>query len=207
MGLSVVSVSLQKLRKIKGVSRAQFAKEIGESENTIINVEAGYTEASEEFMKKVADYFDISVEYLSGQIDGSTAVSLSDFFEETYVYKESDFCEGELHEERAVGRIKVALYNNRDRRLAMRVETNDMKNSRIQEDDIVVIKVQNTASDNDIVVVRHEGKILIRRFARRGDTIHLFADPMGRKIPAITYKVSDESYEIIGKVMACAISF
>ena len=207
MSFNVLSISLQKLRNIKGISRAEFAKAIGESENTVINVEAGYTEASDEFMKKVADYFDISVEYLSGQIDGVSAVHLSDFFEETYVYKESDFGCYQLHEERAVGRIKVAMYNNRDRRLAMRVESNDMKNARIQEDDVVVIKVQNTASDNDIVVVRHEGKVLIRRFARRGDTIHLFADPMGRKIPAITYKVSDTSYEIIGKVLTCAISF
>lgn len=59
---------LVKLRKDKGYTQKSLAAEIGLTERTIQNYEAGRVPDLDELIK-VADFFDVSLDYLVGRSD------------------------------------------------------------------------------------------------------------------------------------------
>lgn len=58
---------LKELRKKKGITQTDFAKEFNISIGTIGNWETGNREPDYEMLQKIADYFDVSVDYLLGR--------------------------------------------------------------------------------------------------------------------------------------------
>ena len=59
----------EKLRKEKGLSAYQICKDIGEPSGMISNWKAGRYTPKADKMQKIADYFNVSVEYLTTGID------------------------------------------------------------------------------------------------------------------------------------------
>lgn len=57
-------IRLKTLREEKGLSQAAFAKDFGVAQSTVGNWEAGTREPNFETVQKIADYFDVSVDYL-----------------------------------------------------------------------------------------------------------------------------------------------
>lgn len=60
---------LKKLRNSQGISQVEFAKRFNISTGTIGNWEVGKREPDFETIKRIADYFDVSVDYLLGRTD------------------------------------------------------------------------------------------------------------------------------------------
>lgn len=61
---------LNKLRKLKGVSQKQLANELGDiNQQTISHYETGIREPNIQTLIKLADYFDVSIDYLVGRSD------------------------------------------------------------------------------------------------------------------------------------------
>lgn len=61
---------LNKLRKLKGVSQKQLANELGDiNQQTISHYETGTREPNIQTLIKLADYFDVSIDYLVGRSD------------------------------------------------------------------------------------------------------------------------------------------
>lgn len=58
---------LQELRKEHGLKQKDFAQTIGYSQSQISQWETGVNEPTASALIKIADYFDISVDYLLGR--------------------------------------------------------------------------------------------------------------------------------------------
>ena len=58
---------LKKLRKDRGITQAEFANKFQISNGTIGNWEAGSREPDMQTLQKIADYFDVSTDYLLGR--------------------------------------------------------------------------------------------------------------------------------------------
>lgn len=64
--------NLKKLRKQKGLSQSAFAEILHASQNTVSQWESGKREPSYEITQQIADYFDVSVDYLLGREEKTT---------------------------------------------------------------------------------------------------------------------------------------
>ena len=60
---------LKELRKKRKISQLKLALDLNMSQNSISRYETGEREADYETLIKVADYFDVSLDYLLGRSD------------------------------------------------------------------------------------------------------------------------------------------
>ena len=58
---------LKELRKKKGISQLRLATELNTTQNTISRYETGEREPGIDELIKIADYFNVSVDYLIGR--------------------------------------------------------------------------------------------------------------------------------------------
>ena len=63
---------LQELRKKKGITQLRLATELNTTQNTINRYETGEHEPGIAELIKLADYFNVSVDYLIGRTDDPT---------------------------------------------------------------------------------------------------------------------------------------
>ena len=60
---------LKSLRKEKGISQLKLALDLNMSQNSISRYETGEREADYRTLILIADYFDVSIDYLLGRTD------------------------------------------------------------------------------------------------------------------------------------------
>ena len=60
-------IRIKELRKKKNISQREFAKIIGAAPNTVCNWENGNREPDNDTLKRIADYFNVTVDYLLGR--------------------------------------------------------------------------------------------------------------------------------------------
>ena len=63
------SAHLKQLRKSRNISQKQLAMDIGASERGIQNYELGTRKPTYDMLIALADYFDVSIDYLVGRTD------------------------------------------------------------------------------------------------------------------------------------------
>ena len=63
------AMRLKELRKKKGLSQQRLAMELNVNQNTISRYESGEREADYKTLIMIADYFDVSIDYLLGRTD------------------------------------------------------------------------------------------------------------------------------------------
>ena len=66
-----ISERLKQLRAQRGYSQAELAEKLHVSKSTISMIEAGSRKPSVEVMELIADFFNVSLDYLRGEDDGS----------------------------------------------------------------------------------------------------------------------------------------
>lgn len=66
-----ISERLKELRNKKGYSQAELADKLHVSKSTISMIEAGSRKPSYELMEQLADFFNVSLDYLRGEDDKS----------------------------------------------------------------------------------------------------------------------------------------
>lgn len=71
----MIDKMLVKLRKQKGVTQSQMAKDTGLSRGQIANYEVGSRQPDFETLKKLSDYFGVSADYLLGRDTYSVVIS------------------------------------------------------------------------------------------------------------------------------------
>ncbi len=64
-----VFMKIRELRKAKGISQIKMAMDLNTNQNTISRYETGEREPSINDLIKIADYFNVSVDYLLGRTD------------------------------------------------------------------------------------------------------------------------------------------
>lgn len=60
---------LKELRKKRGVSQLKLALDLNMNQNTVSRYETGEREADYAILIQLADYFDVTVDYLLGRCD------------------------------------------------------------------------------------------------------------------------------------------
>lgn len=60
---------LRELRKEKGISQLKMAMDLSTNQNSISRYETGEREADYKMLIKIADYFDVSIDYLLERTD------------------------------------------------------------------------------------------------------------------------------------------
>lgn len=60
---------LKELRKEKNITQIKLAMELNMSQNTISRYETGERQAGYDELIKIADYFNVSIDYLLGRTD------------------------------------------------------------------------------------------------------------------------------------------
>ena len=63
------SVRLKEIRKAKGISQLKLAMDLSTNQNTISRYETGEREPGINELIKIADYFNVSVDYLLGRTE------------------------------------------------------------------------------------------------------------------------------------------
>lgn len=63
---------LKQLRKKRGISQLRLAMELGMSQNTVSRYENGEREADYRTLILIADYFNVSIDYLLGRTENPT---------------------------------------------------------------------------------------------------------------------------------------
>ncbi len=97
------------LRKRAGLTQAELAKKIGVSRSTIGNYEKGIREPDFETLEKIADFFNVELNFLLGKSGNDTELYMEYYNAALKVEKEKEFLEmfRKLNEE---GQDKVRAY-------------------------------------------------------------------------------------------------
>ena len=66
--------NLKRLRKQKGITQQEIANEINTSRSCISNYESGNRQPDNQTIKLIADFFDVSVDYLFGRSEVKTLI-------------------------------------------------------------------------------------------------------------------------------------
>lgn len=69
MFFNIFSYRLKNLRTSKGLTMEQLGKEVDSTRGTISNYENGNKKPSLDMLIKLANYFDVSIDYLVGRTD------------------------------------------------------------------------------------------------------------------------------------------
>ena len=83
---------IKQLRQEKGLKQDELAKEFGIAQQTISNYEKGIREPDIATLKKLADFFDVSLDFLLGKTDIKTPI-------ETLALSRTDGYENDLPDE------------------------------------------------------------------------------------------------------------
>ena len=60
---------IKELRKKKNITQLKLAMDLGTNQNTISRYETGEYEADYDMLKRLADYFNVSIDYLLRETD------------------------------------------------------------------------------------------------------------------------------------------
>lgn len=71
---------MRDLRKEKGMTQAELAKELDISRTTYSNYESGITQPDRDFLIQVADYFEVSIDYLCDHCEDRHGTKHADGF-------------------------------------------------------------------------------------------------------------------------------
>ena len=65
-------MKLKELRKARGISQLKLAMDLSLNQNSISRYETGMREADYTTLIRIADYFDVSIDYLLGRTNDPT---------------------------------------------------------------------------------------------------------------------------------------
>lgn len=197
---------LRELRKAKGLTTTELGKIIGCSNPTITNYELGNRKPDPDTLKKLADYFEVSVDYLLGRKEKSPVlkdeVELNDLYPIPLLGEVVAGVPIEA-QENLEGYIYIS-YRPSEEYFALRVHGDSMKNAGIFNGSVVVCHKQSDAENGEVVVAMLNGEQTVKRFKQIGDSIFLM--PENPDFEPIVVAPKDELL-ILGKVVEVRVTF
>lgn len=155
---------LRKLREKKNVTQKQVADFLGVDRTTYTKYEKGDTEPSNLIQGKLADFFEVSVDYLTGHSNIPSADVLGLLPVSTHCIPllgtvhcgEPSFAEQEFESYVEAGAEIHADF-------ALRAKGDSMTGARIQDGDIVFIRRQDTVNNGEIAAVLIDDEAALKR--------------------------------------------
>ena len=195
-------IRLKKLREEKNMSQYVFAKDFGIAQSTVGGWESGKREPNFETMQKLADYFNVSVDYLLGRDE--TPVS-SPQSSGTWIPVLGHVQAG-IPVEAVQDIIDYEDISNITKDpsdyFALQIKGSSME-PRFCAGDVVIVKKQNTAEDGDIVIALINGdEATVKKFKKRPEGIMLI--PINNNFETMFYsndEIEKLPLTILGKVV------
>lgn len=197
--------NLKTIRKTRGLTQAEVAKHIGISQNNYSYWENGKVKIDNDSLKKLADYFNVTVDYLLGRdevpssgrgvkvpVYGEIAAGIPiEAIEDIIDFEEI------TPELAATGEF-----------LALSVKGDSMS-PRIQSGDVVIIRRQETVENGEIAAVMVNGdSATLKRVKLEGDGLWLL--PLNPAFQPIFYtkkECAEKPVRILGKMIELRAKF
>lgn len=205
------SERLKLLRTSKGLSQADFAKQIKISKSSVNMYERGEREPSFKTLEQIADYFNVDMDYLLGKSDivnkaqwssqipvASNIIPMPKMRRIPLV---GTIACGEpiLAEENIEEYISIPKGLSGD--FALTCKGDSMINARIFDGDIVYIRQQDTVENGEIAAVLIDGEATLKRVRLFEDHISLEPEnPMYK--PFVYWNEEMNTVRILGKAVA-----
>ena len=202
---------LKALRTNKGLSQAEFAKYIKVSKSSINMYERGEREPGLETLERIADYFNVDMDYLLGKSDvvnkaqftisGISATNIIPFPEMHKVPLIGAIACGApiLAEEHIEDYVDIPRHITAD--FALVCKGDSMINARIFDGDIVYIRQQETVDNGQIAAVLIDGEATLKRVKIYDD--HIVLEPENPHYRPLTFWGEEmNTVHIVGKAIA-----
>jgi repressor LexA len=172
--------ALQRLRKSRGYSQQQIADELGISRQTYSNYELGKREANYETLRRLADYFHVSVDTLLGKPAEpempSNAISVAQV-PLIPVYGRIAAGAPILAAEEIIGYEPAEGIKNPEEYFYLSVRGDSMINAGIPNGSLVLLHKQDFAENGQIVACLVGGdSVTLKRFKRIDKTVFLMPE-------------------------------
>lgn len=200
--MSKLGIRLKELRKTRKLTQPQLAEKLNVGKSTVAMWETGDREPDYNMLQKIADFFNVSIDYLLGRppippegypIDQELKIPLVGKIPAGFPI---------IAEERIEDYITVPNLRKykQDQLFALRVQGDSMTGTaaRIHPGDIVVVRVQPTVENGEIAVVNVDGEnATLKRVRYLNGEIMLYSD--NPKYPPMV--VDSKRARICGKVV------
>ena len=198
---------LSELRKSKKITQKKLAENLGVSVSCLSLWESGKREPSIEQLKLMAKIFNTNVGYLMGETDPPFPPDLLENIVELPQYLVplvGKVVAGVPIESAEYIESYVAVrFKDVQNYFALRIHGESMKNARIYDGDIAIVKKQRNANDGDIIIALVDGEQTIKRFKKYGKTIFLMPEnPDFSPIPI----TEETDFLILGKVVEIRVT-
>lgn len=200
---------LKQLREKEGLTQPELAKLVGVGATAIANYEAGSRNPKFEIEEAIADFFNVSLDYLRGKSDKSAPINI--FVEADSLIKAiripvlGDVAAGipiEAVEDIIDYEEIPAELAEQGQFFGLRIKGDSME-PRICEGDVVIVKKQEDADTGDIVIACVNGdSATCKRLIKYPDQIVLM--PLNNKYDPLIFTMEDiknTPLTIIGKVV------
>lgn len=210
--MSVLGKRLKILRKKNGLTQTELAKSLGLAFSTISMYERGDRMPDFETMEAIADYFNVTMDYLFGKTDipneaaerihkTPNAKNIIPIPKMNKIPLLGTIACGEpiLAEENISDIIDVPEHINAD--FALRCKGNSMIDVHINDGDIVYIRQQPTVNNGQIAAVLIGEEATLKKVYLSGDTLTLVA--CNSEFAPLIYSGAElEEIRILGKAVA-----
>ena len=193
---------LKALRKRENLNQSELANAIGVSRSAIGMYESGQREPDFETMEAIADYFNVSMDYLHGK-------SYDNIFQYKNIIPMPNMKKVPLVGTIACGEPILAVENiecevempeNIHADFALRCKGDSMIDAHIYDGDIVYIRKQPIVDNGEIAAVLIDDEATLKRFYRNGDTVTLM--PCNPKCTPFVYTGEQlNDLRILGKAV------
>lgn len=166
--------NLKKLRLRKKLTTQELADKTNINRTTITRIENGDTQLNPEYIRIFTDFFDVSADYLLGL--PQDAIPFSDgTFKPVKILGSIKAGEAAEMQDDFLGFL-VANVDNPDDYFYLQVKGDSMSPT-FEDGDYVLVKFQNIAKNNQIVVAGVNGsEATVKRFKKIGNDCFLFPD-------------------------------
>lgn len=196
---------LYSLRSQKGISQAALAKALHRSAGTIGMWENGTRMPSRAAQEEIADYFNVSLDYLNGRdskaSSGAVTISVLGHVAAGIPLEAIENVEG--REE-----IPAAMVKDGSEYFGLKIHGDSMS-PRMKEGDVVIVRKQDDAESGDIVIALVNGnEATCKRLKKYSDRIALISfNPEYDPMVFTPEDVQKKPVRIIGKVVELRAKF
>lgn len=201
---------IKQLREEKGISQLEFAKKINLTQQSVSAYEKGIREPSLDILKTIADFFGVSTDYILGKSDVRNPIkNIIPATKLLSIPIVGRVPAGEplLASENIEGYLPIdpSMYGitNPDDFFFLRV-AGDSMNKVVKNGSYVLIRKQDYAEDNDVVVaiVNGDEEATLKRFKELGNGfVALKPESYSDEFVDRIISLKDTNFKILGKVI------
>lgn len=210
-------LNLKIIRTQQKVSQQKLADKIGVSRSTVAMWETGGSQPDNEMLKKIADFFNVTTDYLLGRsvpepdYERLKREGFESYNPNVRKIPVLGYVAAGLPiyaDEHIEGYTYTDLENDGFDYFALKVSGDSMNAVQINDGNIVIVRIQQTCSNGDIVVVRVDNEnATVKRFNRVGDIVQLIPQSLNPEHKIQEYDLKCTKIDIIGKVVECKVKF